>query len=132
MKQIFIYDTTLRDGSQTEGISYSLGDKIRIAKALDNFGIHFIEGGWPYSNPKDESFFAYFAKKPLRFSRLTAFGSTRYPHNTAARDKNIKSLIKAGTEYVTIFGKTWDLHIKDVLKVSLEENLKMIYESIYF
>jgi len=132
MKQIFIYDTTLRDGSQTEGISYSLGDKIRIAKALDGFGIHFIEGGWPYSNPKDESFFAYFAKKPLRFSRLTAFGSTRYPHNTAAKDKNIKSLIKAGTEYVTIFGKTWDLHIKDVLKVSLEENLKMIYESIYF
>lgn len=132
MKQVFLYDTTLRDGAQTEGISYSLSDKIKIARKLDELGIHFIEGGWPSSNPKDKSFFAELKKKPLKKSVLAAFGSTRRPHSKTSSDENLKGLINAATPVITIFGKTWDLHVKDVLKTTLEENLKMIYESVAF
>ncbi len=132
MRTIEIYDTTLRDGSQTEGISYSVGDKIRIARKLDDFGITYIEGGWPYSNPKDKELFDYFKKHPLRRSKLVPFGSTAHPSNPASRDKNLLALVKAETEYVTIFGKTWDLHVRDVLKISLEDNLRLIYESVKF
>ncbi len=132
MKKIFIYDTTLRDGSQTEGISYSLKDKINIAKKLDEFGIDFIEGGWPYSNPKDKDFFDYFKKHPLRRSKLVPFGSTAHPANPAHRDKNLIALVGAGTEYATIFGKSWDLQVKDVLRISLEDNLRLIADSIGF
>ncbi|MBN3040719.1 MAG: citramalate synthase [Candidatus Omnitrophica bacterium] len=127
-----IYDTTLRDGSQTEGISYSLMDKINIAKQLDSFGIDFIEGGWPFSNPKDTELFNYFKKNPLKHSKITPFGSTAHPSNPASKDKNLLALIKADTEYVTIFGKTWDLHVREVLKIKLEDNLKIISESIKF
>ena len=132
MKKIAIYDTTLRDGSQTEGISYSLQDKINIAKRLDDFGIDFIEGGWPFSNPKDTELFNYFKKQPLNKSKLAPFGSTAHPSNPAAKDKNLLSLIKAGTEYVTIFGKTWDLHVKEVLRIKLDDNLKIIHDSVKF
>lgn len=131
-KRVLLYDTTLRDGAQSEGILYSLEDKIRIAKKLDQFGLHFIEGGWPYSNPKDRQFFDYFKKRKLKKTKLVAFGSTCYPHTQASQDKNLLSLLKAGTEYVTIFGKSWDLHVKDVLKVSLDENLRMISDSVSF
>ncbi|RKY43117.1 MAG: citramalate synthase [Candidatus Omnitrophota bacterium] len=130
--KIYLYDTTLRDGAQTEGISYSLKDKIRIAKKLDEFGIQFIEGGWPYSSPKEKEFFDYFKKHKLKKAKLVSFGSTIYPKTSAQKDKNLLSLLRAETEYVTIFGKTWDLHIKEILKTSLDENLRMIYESVNF
>ncbi len=132
MKQIYLYDTTLRDGSQTEGISYSLQDKVNIARRLDEFGIDFIEGGWPFSNPKDKELFAYFKKHPLKKAKLTPFGSTAHPSNPAAQDKNLAGLLAADTEYVTIFGKTWDLHVRDILKIKPEENLKIIFESVKF
>ena len=133
MKQkVFLYDTTLRDGSQSEGISYSLHDKIRIAKKLDSFGVHFIEGGWPYSNPKDRELFQHFKKRKLRRAQLVAFGSTAYPHTKVSQDKNLLSLLRSGTKVITIFGKSWDLHVRDVLKVSLDENLRIISESVAF
>lgn len=132
MKKIFIYDTTLRDGSQTEGISYSLQDKINIAERLDKFGIDFIEGGWPYSNPKDTEFFSYFQKHKLKNSKLVPFGSTAHPSNSADKDRNLLSLVKSGTDYVTIFGKTWDLHVREVLRISLDDNLRIIGDSVKF
>ncbi len=132
IKKISIYDTTLRDGAQTEGISLSLEDKIAIAKRLDNFGIDFIEGGWPYSNPKDRDFFAYFKKNKLKNSQVVPFGSTAHPAKPAGKDKNLISLIKADTEYVTIFGKSWDLHVREVLKISLEKNVDLINKSVSF
>ncbi len=132
MRKIQIYDTTLRDGSQTEGISYSRQDKINIAKKLDSFGVDFIEGGWPFSNPKDKEVFEYFRKNKLKESKLVPFGSTAHPAQAAAKDKNLISLIKCDTEYVTIFGKTWDLHVEKVLKVSLEDNLRIIFDSVEF
>jgi len=132
MEKIEFYDTTLRDGSQTEGISYSVEDKIKIAERLDSMLIDYIEGGWPFSNPKDEEFFRYFKKHPLKNSRLVPFGSTRHARNRAEEDENLISLVKASVEYVTIFGKTWDLHVKDVLRVSLDENCTMIFDSIAF
>ncbi|MFH1504536.1 MAG: citramalate synthase [Candidatus Omnitrophota bacterium] len=132
MKKIYIYDTTLRDGSQTEGISFSCKDKINIAKKLDDFNIDFIEGGWPYSNPKDEEFFDYFKKNPLKNSKLVPFGSTAHPAHPANKDKNLISLLDCDTEYVTIFGKSWDLHVREVLKISLSDNLKIIFDSVRF
>jgi len=131
-QKIQIYDTTLRDGAQTEGISYSLHDKISIIKRLDGLGVDFIEGGWPFSNPKDTELFAYFKKNKLKNSRLVPFGSTARFGAPASKDKNLQSLVDSGTEYVTIFGKTWDLHVKSVLKISLEDNLKIISESVKF
>jgi len=127
-----LYDTTLRDGSQGEGISYSATDKIRIAQELDNIGIHYIEGGWPGSNPKDMEFFLKMSKKPLKNAQLTAFSMTRRPNILAKDDANIAALIKAKTNIITIVGKTWDLHVEDVLKVTLEENIEMIKDTINF
>ena len=132
MRKIEIYDTTLRDGSQSEGISYSVDDKIAIAKKLDEFGIPFIEGGWPYSNPKDKELFAHFKKHKLKKSSLVPFGSTCYVNAKANKDKNLLSLLSAGTEYVTIFGKSWDFQVKHILRCPLEENLRMIYDSVKF
>lgn len=131
-KIVDIYDTTLRDGSQTEGISYSAKDKISIARRLDDFGIAFIEGGWPFSNPKDKELFSYFKKHKLKKSKLVPFGSTAHPANPAAKDQNLISLVSSDTEYVTIFGKTWDLHVKEVLKIKPQDNLKMIFDSVAF
>jgi len=132
MKKIYIYDTTLRDGAQTEGIAFSCQDKINIAKKLDEFGVDFIEGGWPYSNPKDQELFNYFKKNPLKKSKLVPFGSTAHPANHASADKNLISLVNCDTEYVTIFGKSWDLHVQEVLKISLDDNLKIISDSVQF
>ncbi|MCF7907876.1 MAG: citramalate synthase [Candidatus Omnitrophica bacterium] len=131
-KRVYIYDTTLRDGSQTEGISYSAQDKINIAKKLDDFGVDFIEGGWPFSNPKDKELFDYFKKNPLKKSKLVPFGSTAHPAHPASEDENLLSLVSSGTEYVTIFGKTWDLHVKEVLKIKPEDNLRIISDSVAF
>ena len=127
-----LYDTTLRDGSQGEGISYSVMDKIRIAQELDLLGIHYIEGGWPGSNPKDMEFYLKMNKMRLKNALLVAFGSTRKPTARAAEDSNLKALLKSGVKIVTIFGKTWDLHVKDVLKTTLDENLNMIQDTVSF
>ena len=132
MNRVELYDTTLRDGSQTEGISYSVFDKLRIARKLDELGVSFIEGGYPGSNPKDKSFFNEFKKNPLKNSLLVAFGSTRKAGIAAKDDHGLNSLVESGAKVATIFGKSWDLHVKDVLKVSLDENLEMIKDSISF
>jgi len=130
MSRIFLYDTTLRDGSQREDISLSVEDKLTLAKRLADFGIHFIEGGWPGSNPKDAEFFARAAKMNLAGARLAAFGSTRHKGVRCEDDGNLKALIDAGTPAVTLVGKSWDFHVSHVLNASPEENLAMIRDSI--
>ena len=132
MSKIELYDTTLRDGAQSEGISFSVNDKLRICQKLDEIGIPFIEGGWPGANPKDMSFFKKAKALSLRRSRLVAFGSTARAHSRASGDKVLKDLLAAETVYITIFGKSWDLHVTDVLKVELKENLRMIEDSVAF
>ena len=131
-RTIKIYDTTLRDGTQGEEICFSLEDKLRIAQKLDELGIHYIEGGWPGSNPKDISFFTEIKKVPLKSAKVAAFGSTRRAKVKAADDYNIKTLLEAQTPVVTIVGKTWDLHVKYALGVSLEENLELIYDTLSY
>ncbi|MBM3249539.1 MAG: citramalate synthase [Candidatus Omnitrophica bacterium] len=131
-KQVKLYDTTLRDGAQGEGISYSVMDKVQIALELDRLGIHYIEGGWPGSNPKDMEFYLKMSKKRLKGSKLVAFGSTRRAGIKAQEDKNLRALVKSQARVATVFGKTWDLHIRDVLKTTLEENLAMIRDSVAF
>jgi len=130
--RVLIYDTTLRDGAQAEGISFSIEDKILISKKLDDMGIDCVEGGWPISNPKDAEFFEEMKKINLKHSTLFAFGSTRHPKYKTEEDPNLQSLVKCGVKGVTIFGKSWALHVKEALKVSLDENLDIIYESITF
>ena len=133
MGKIYIYDTTLRDGAQFEGISFTVKDKIRIAMKLDELGVDFIEGGWPGSNPKDDEFFSLAAKNlKLKKSKLVAFGSTRRANVKNSQDIVLKKLLKANTKYLTIFGKSWDLHVKKVLKTSFKENLNMIEDSVSF
>ncbi len=130
--RIEIYDTTLRDGSQGEGISYSVEDKIRIARRLDEFGMDFIEGGWPGSNPKDEEFFERMKSVPLRHAKLAAFGSTRRANIAAQDDEQIQKLLRAEVPVITIFGKTWEQHIVHALKTTPEENLRMIADSVAY
>ena len=130
MKKVVIYDTTLRDGSQSEGISFTVNDKVKIAEKLDRLGVHYIEGGWPGSNPKDKEFFKAMRGRKLKNAVIAAFGSTRRAKTNAADDFNIKELIKSMASTITIFGKTWDLHVTDVLKASLDENLNMIADSV--
>jgi 2-isopropylmalate synthase len=130
--QILIYDTTLRDGTQGEQISFSAEEKLRIAQRLAELGVHYIEGGWPGSNPKDMRFFQMAKDLRLDTTRLTAFGSTRKPGIGPERDPNLNALLQAGTQTLTIFGKSWDLHVTEILSVSLEENLGMITESIAY
>jgi len=131
-RQVLIYDTTLRDGTQQHGITCTLEDKIRIAKRLDSIGIPFIEAGWPGANTVDTQLFKYFQQKPLLNSQLVAFGSTRRAHHPASQDPTLKALLAADTRWLTIFGKSWDLHVTDALKVSLDENLAMIQDSVAF
>ncbi len=128
--RIEIYDTTLRDGSQGEGINFSLDDKIRISKKLDEFGVDYIEGGWPGSNPKDVEFFERMERERLHHARLAAFGSTRRPNTTADEDENLYKLIAAKTPVVTIFGKSWDMHVTHALRTTMEVNLEMIRDSV--
>jgi len=132
MKKIEIYDTTLRDGTQGEDISFSLNEKIKIVQQLDGLGIDFIEGGWPGSNPKDVAFFKEVKNRRLENSKVVAFGSTCRAKNSAKDDQNLKALLAAGTEIITIFGKSWDLHTRDVLHISREENLRIIEDSIRY
>ncbi len=132
MNSVKIYDTTLRDGSQAEGISFTVEDKIRIAHKLDEMGAHYVEGGWPGSNPRDIDFFAKASRVKFLQTQITAFGSTRYPDKKVEEDVVIQALMKTETEVVTLFGKTWDLHVRDALSTSLDENLRMIFESISY
>ncbi|MDP2921233.1 MAG: citramalate synthase [Candidatus Omnitrophota bacterium] len=132
MREVKIYDTTLRDGSQGEGISFSVMDKIKIAKKLDSFGVHYIEGGWPGSNPKDMEFFKQAKRLKFKNSKVVGFGSTRRPKISPSEDENLKALLKSGVKIAAIFGKTWDMHVTDILKVSLHENLKMISDTVGF
>lgn len=127
-----LYDTTLRDGSQGEGINFSVMDKLRIADKLDAFGVHYIEGGWPGSNPKDIEFFASARRKKFKNARLAAFGSTRRKGVSVEKDEQVRLLLEAHTPVITIFGKTWLLHVKEVLRTTPEENLKMIGDTIRF
>lgn len=131
-RRITIYDTTLRDGTQMEGMSLSLDDKLKIAYKLDESGIDYVEGGWPGSNPKDIEFFRNLKKSPLKKSTLVAFGSTRRKDVKPEDDKNLQALLDAGTSAVCIFGKSWDLHVSSALVTTLEENLKMISDSVKF
>ncbi|MGA9382493.1 MAG: citramalate synthase [Phormidium sp.] len=130
--QIWIYDTTLRDGAQREGLCLSLEDKLRIARQLDELGVPFIEGGWPGANPKDVQFFWKLQEQPLRQAEVTAFCSTRRPGTTAAEDSLLQAILAAGTCWVTIFGKSWDLHVTESLKTTLAENLAMIRDTIEY
>jgi 2-isopropylmalate synthase len=125
-----IYDTTLRDGSQGEGISFTLEDKLRIAERLDAFGVTYIEGGWPGSNPKDVEFFARAADRAWKHARIAAFGSTRRAGLAPEDDPNLRALIEANVPVCTIFGKTWTLHVTEVLRTTLEQNLSMIEDSV--
>ena len=132
MERIALYDCTLRDGTQGEGIAFSVEDKIRIAEKLDELGIHYIEGGWPGSNPKDMDFFEAGKRLKLRHARLAAFGSTRRPGNRVSEDANIRALVKAETPVITIFGKSWDFHVQRALRTSLAKNVELIRDSVAY
>ena len=127
MARIQLYDTTLRDGAQSEDVSFTLDDKLRIAERLDDLGIHYVEGGWPGSNPRDEEFFRARAQPAAsRHARVAAFGSTRRAGVACRRRPQPPALLAAETPVVTIVGKTWDLHVRDDLRIPLEENLDVI------
>ncbi|UCB45950.1 MAG: citramalate synthase [Spirochaetota bacterium] len=127
-----IFDTTLRDGSQGEGVTFSSNDKIKVAKALDDFGIHYIEGGWPGSNPKDIDFFKKIKSVNLKTAKIVAFGSTRRAQNRPDKDPNLCEIIGTSAPVATIFGKSWDLHVKVALGISLNQNLEIIEDSCAF
>ena len=132
MKNLQIYDTTLRDGSQGEGVSFSVHDKLRVARLLDDLGVHYIEGGWPGSNPKDVEFFNLARDLPLRNSRLAAFGSTRRAKFVAEDDPILIELVRSDAPTITLFGKSWSLHVTEVLKTTLDINLEMIRSSVAY
>lgn len=131
-KKLTIYDTTLRDGTQAENFNLSVEDKVRITVKLDEFGIDFIEGGWPGSNPKDVDFFREIRSYALKHAKVSAFGSTRLFSNPTDKDANLQALIEAKTPAITIFGKSWDVHVRDALRISLENNLQIIEESLRY
>jgi len=130
--RIAVYDTTLRDGTQGENVSFSVEDKIAIARRLDEFGIDYIEGGWPGSNPRDKDFFAKAKSLEFKHARLAAFGSTRHVANKVADDPNVQALLESDTPVVTIFGKSWELHTERALRITEEQNLEIIFETVQF
>jgi len=132
MQPILLYDTTLRDGTQGENINFSADEKVKIAERLDDLGIHYIEGGWPGSNPKDIQFFDMARRVKFKQARLTAFGATRKPGIAPEDDANLKALLDTHTQVMTIFGKSWDFHVEEVMGNSLPENLAMISESVAY
>jgi 2-isopropylmalate synthase len=132
MQQVKIYDTTLRDGTQAEDFNLSLEDKLRVALKLDDLGIHYIEGGWPGSNPKDVGFFEEIRSYQLKNAQIAAFGSTHHPAGSAERDGNLKAVIDAKTPVATIFGKSWTVHVHEALHTTLERNLELIRDSLAF
>ena len=130
--QIQLYDTTLRDGTQREGMSLSAEDKVKIARELDALGISYIEGGWPGSNPKDAEFFQRIQQVELKHAKVAAFGSTRHHKNTCDDDPNIRALVEANTPVVTLVGKSSTLHVEKVLETTLDENVRMISDSVAY
>lgn len=132
LRSLEIYDTTLRDGAQAEDVSFSAEDKVRVAQKLDELGVHYIEGGWPGANPKDIEFFRTIKTMPLRHATVVAFGSTRKAGNSVHKDPNLQALLEADTGVITLFGKTWALHVTDALGITLDQNLEMIGESIAY
>ena len=130
--KMLIYDTTLRDGSQGESVSFTVSAKLRVTEKLDQFGIDYIEGGWPGSNPRDMAFFEKAKDIELNHAKLAAFGSTRRADTPVEEDAQIKLLLDASTPVVTIFGKSWLLHVTDVIRTTPEENLNMIEDSVRF
>ncbi len=132
MARVLLYDTTLRDGAQGEGITFSVDDKLKIARKLDQLGIHYVEGGWPGSNPKDAEFFGRAGEVQLANARLTAFGSTCRPHADASQDANLQALVRVRVPAVAIVGKASDFQVLEVLKTTLAENLKMVRSSVSF
>jgi len=132
LEKIEIYDTTLRDGGQSEGISFSVNDKLKIVRLLDDLGVDYIELGWPGASPKDNEIFQLIKSVELKNSKIVAFGCTKKPKIEASEDKVLEQLILADTPVVTLFGKTWDFHVKEALKTTLDENLNMIRESITY
>jgi len=127
-----IYDTTLRDGTQGEGVTFSMEDKVRLARRLDTLGVHYIEGGWPGSNPKDMRFFRRILDVPLKHARMAAFGATRRAGIAAEADPSLQALVEARTPVATIFGKSWPFHVTHALQTTLPENLLMIGDSVAF
>ena len=130
MEQVLVYDTTLRDGTQGENINFSANDKLKVAKKLDELGVHYIEGGWPGSNERDESFFAMARAETFENAKLTAFGSTHKFGITPAEDRHLNAIIESGATVGTIFGKTWDLHVEKILNIGLSDNLELIEGSV--
>jgi 2-isopropylmalate synthase len=130
--KVEIYDTTLRDGTQAENFNLSVEDRVRICHKLDDLGIDFIEGGWPGSNPSAVEFFNLMKEQTLKHAKLTAFGSTRNFKNPPDRDANLQALVAAETPGITIFGKTWDVHVRDALRISLEDNITIITDSLQY
>ncbi len=132
MKEVYVYDTTLRDGTQGEGVSLSVEDKVKIAQRLDFLGVDYIEGGWPGSNPKDLEFFSRIREINLESAKITAFGSTRRPGKAVDEDANIQALLDSGVSVACLVGKSWDFHVREALSTTLEENLAMIGDSIRY
>jgi len=132
MRKIAIYDTTLRDGAQSEEISFSVEDKLRITEKLDELGVHYIEGGWPGANPRDIDYFKKAGKLKLKNSRIVAFGSTHRPRHKVDDDLLMRALLDSKVSVITIFGKTWDFHVKEALKISNNENLDIIHNSVSY
>ena len=130
--KIFTFDTTLRDGTQGEAVSFSVEDKLLIAEKLDEFGIDYIEGGWPGSNPKDKEFFTRAKSLKLKHAKLTAFGATRLARNPVEEDASVAALLEAETPVISIFGKTWDFHVRRALGITLEENLNLISDTVAY
>ena len=130
MNKVVVYDTTLRDGSQMEGVSFSIADRLEITRALDSLGVDFIEGGFPQSNPKDREFFKEVRKLELENAQVAAFGSTRKKNSRVEDDPIVRALLEARTPAVTIVGKSWDMHVRQVIRASLEENLRMIADTV--
>jgi len=132
MKKLVTYDTTLRDGAQSEGVSFSLDDKLMIARRLDQLGIDYIEGGFPVSNPKDQALFSELARQPLVHARVAAFGMTRHADSTAGQDAGLNGLLASETAVCTVVGKAWQFHVTEALRISLDENLRMIADSVAY
>jgi 2-isopropylmalate synthase len=131
-KHIQVYDTTLRDGCQSEDVSLTVEDKVTIAERLDDLGFDYIEGGWPGSNDRDAAFFKAVKKIRIRHAKIAAFGSTRRSGVRAAADRNLQLLLRTGTQVATVVGKTWDMHVREALRIPLEENLQIVNDTIAF
>lgn len=132
MEKVTVFDSTLRDGAQAEGVSFSVEDKIKVVKALDKLGVSYIEAGNPGSNPKDLEFFERIKSVTLKNAKIAAFGSTRRRDISPSDDGNVRALLGAGTDTVAIFGKSWDFHVTDIIGATLQENIEMIYDTILY